>query len=136
VLLLLAVVTAFVGPAIQSGWKSREIRQGTRQLSALMRNLRERAVRTGTDQELVIESDGKTLYWSDGGSGSLPESAWVTGVRGGWVDPDGRLRLGFYPNGGATGVALKVASRTDDGFALAIEVDPLLGSVRISDVTR
>jgi Tfp pilus assembly protein FimT len=134
--LLLAVVAAFVGPAVQSGWQTREVRQGARQLSALMRNLRERAVRTGTDQELVIEADGKTLYWSNGGSGTLPEAAWVTGVRGGWVDADGRLRLGFYQNGGATGVALKVALRTDDGYALAIEVDPLLGSVRISDVTR
>jgi hypothetical protein len=136
VLLLLAVVAMFAGPAIQGGWQSREIRQGTRQLSALMRNLRERAVRTGTDQELVIEADGKTLYWSNGGSGALPDAAWVTGVRGGWVDPDGRLRLGFFPNGGATGVSLKVAGRTDDGLALAIEVDPLLGSVVISDVTR
>lgn len=136
VLLILAVSAAFVGPAVQSGWQSREIRQGTRKVAAVMRGLRERAVRTGVEQELVLVNDGKTLRWTDGESVVLPDAAWITGVRGGWIDQDGNARLVFYANGGSSGIALSVGTRGDDGLRLAIEVDPLLGSVVIQDATR
>lgn len=122
-------------PAVQSGWKAREIRQGTRRLASVMRGLRERAVRRGEEIDLVIDEDGQTITWADGEGTRLPSGAWVTGVRGGWRDQDGSVRVIFYPNGGATGVAFVVGGRDDHGLRFAIEVDALLGTITIEDAT-
>jgi general secretion pathway protein H len=129
VLLIMAVASAVAAPAITSGWRAREVRSAARQLSGVMRGLRERAVRRGVEQELVLDRDGQTLRWTGGNELMLPGDASVTGVRGGWRDADGSIHVVFYPNGGTTGVALLIAGADDDGLRFAIEVDPLLGSV-------
>ena len=54
VLLILAVSSAFAVPAVQTGWKAREIRQGTRRLASVMRGLRERAIRRGEEVDLPV----------------------------------------------------------------------------------
>lgn len=133
-LVILAVASAFAVPAVQSGWEAREIRQGTRRLAGLMRGLRERAVREGVQIDLVVDPDGQRLTW-DGGATQLPSAAWITGVRGGWREQDGGVRIIFYPNGGVTGTAFVIGGRDDDGLRFAIEVDALLGTVRIEDAT-
>lgn len=135
VLVVLALASAVAIPAVQSGWEARQIRQGTRQLASLMRGLRERAVRRGVQQEMIVDSDGQTIHWSEGETMSLPGAAWITGVRGGWRDQDGSVRVVFYPNGGTTGAGMIVAGQNDAGIRFAIEVDALLGSVVIRDVT-
>ena len=134
VLLVLALATAFAVPAIQGGWESREIRKGTRRLASIMRGLRERAVRRGEEIDLVIGEDGQTITWDDDGT-RLPAAAWITGVRGGWQDQDGSMRVIFYPNGGATGAAVVIGGRDDDGLRFSIVVDALLGTVTIEDAT-
>ena len=100
-----------------------------------MRGLRERAVRRGVDQELVIETDGQTYSWSDGQETTLPGGAAVTGIRGGWRDQDGRVRVVFYPNGGSSGIALTVGQQDGDSLSFVVRVDPMLGSVVIQDAT-
>jgi general secretion pathway protein H len=135
VLVVIALAAAFAIPAVQGGWESRQIRQGTRKLASLMRGLRERAVRQGVQQEMLVEPDGQTIHWSDGETMILPQAAWITGVRGGWRDQDGSVRVVFYPNGGTTGAGLLVGPRDDEGLRFAIDVDALLGSVTIRDVT-
>jgi general secretion pathway protein H len=134
VLMILAVASFFAVPAVRSGWQAREVRQGTRQLAGLMRSLRENAVRTGRELELVVDPDGQTFRWT-GGEAALPPAAWITGVRGGWRDQDGSVRVIFYPNGGATGTGFVVAGREDTGLRFSVDVDALLGTVRIEDVT-
>ena len=47
VMLIVAIAGAFVVPAISGGWRSRQIRQGTRKVAGVMRALRERAIRRG-----------------------------------------------------------------------------------------
>ena len=137
VLMIIAIAGAFVVPAVQSGWQSRQIRQGTRQLAAVMRSLRERAVRRGVEQELVLDPDGETLTWSGERAATLPEGAAITGVRGGWRDDDGRVRVIFYPNGGATGFGAVVSGRQETArLSFAVDVDPLVGSVTIRRVAR
>ncbi len=136
VLLVLAIASAFAVPAMRGGWESREIRQGTRRLASVMRGLRERAVRRGEEVDLVINEDGQTITWAgDTEAMRLPDGAWITGVHGGWPDQDGSVRVIFYPNGGATGVAFIVAGRDDDGLRFTIQVDALLGTVAIEDAT-
>lgn len=135
--MIVVIAGAFVAPAVQSGWESRQIRQGTRKLAAVMRSLRERAVRRGVEQELVLEPDGETIGWSGERTAKLPEGAAVTGVRGGWRDDEGRVRVFFYPNGGATGFGAIVSGREErSGLSFAIDIDPLLGSVKIRQVAK
>ncbi len=100
-----------------------------------MRMLREQAVRRGVERELVVEADGQTVRWSEEEGFMLPEVAAITGIRGGWHDADGSVHVMFYPNGGTTAAAFVVGGAVEGGLRFAIEVDPLLGSVVIRDVT-
>jgi general secretion pathway protein H len=135
VLMIVAIASGLAAPGIKSGWRAREVRTGTRSLAAVMRGLRERAVRRGVEQELVIEADGQTYSWSDGKEAVLPGGATITGIRGGWRDQNGRVRVVFYPNGGSSGIAMVVAQQDGDGLSFALRVDPMLGSVVIRDAT-
>jgi general secretion pathway protein H len=135
VMMIVAIAGAFVAPAISSGWRSREIRQGARKVAGVMRSLRERAVRRGVEQEFVLDGDGVTFRWSEGEEATLPDGAAFVGVKGGWRDPDGSARVLFYPNGGSSGLGVIVADRSGEGLQFAIEVEPLLGSVVIREVS-
>ncbi len=133
--MIVAIASGLAAPGIQSGWRAREVRSGTRTLAALMRGLRERAVRRGVEQELVIQADGQTYNWSDNQEATLPGGAAVTAIRGGWRDQDGRVRVVFYPNGGSSGIALVIAQQDGDSLSFSLRVDPMLGSVLIQDAT-
>lgn len=135
VLMIIAIASGLAAPGIQSGWRAREVRTGTRALAAVMRGLRERAVRRGAEQELVIDADGQTYRWTGDQQATLPGGAAVTGIRGGWRDQDGGARLVFYPNGGSSGIAVVVGQQDGDGSSFTIRVDPLLGTVVIRDAT-
>jgi general secretion pathway protein H len=135
VLMIIAIASGLAAPGIKSGWRAREVRSGTRSLAAVMRGLRERAVRRGSDQELVIDADGQAYRWTGDQAATLPGGAAVTGIRGGWRDQDGGARVVFYPNGGSSGIAVVVGQRDGDSLSFSIRVDPLLGSVVIQDVT-
>lgn len=135
VLMVVAVASGLAAPAIQSGWRNREVRSGTRSLAALMRGLRERAVRQGVEQELLIEEDGQTIHWGDGRTMTLPGGATITGIRGGWRDQDGAVRVVFYPNGGSSGIALLVGQPEGGSLAFSVQVDPMLGNVVIQGGT-
>ena len=134
VLMVVAVASGFAAPAIQSGWRAREVRSGTRTLAGLMRGLRERAVRQGVEQELVLDPDGQTFSWGDKES-TLPGGATITAIRGGWPDQDGRVHVLFYPNGGSSGVAFIIGQAEGDSLQFGVRVDPLLGSVVVEDAT-
>ncbi len=135
VLMIIAIAAGLTAPGIKSGWRAREVRSGTRNLAAIMRGLRERAVRRGVEQEMILEADGQTFNWTDGKETTMPGGATITGIRGGWRDQDGRVRVVFYPNGGSTGVALHVAQADGDSLSFDLRVDPMLGSVVIQDAT-
>ena len=137
--MIVAIASGLAAPGIQSGWRSREVRTGTRSIAAVMRGLRERAVRRGVEQELVIQADGQTFNWSDGSEGgreaTLPGGAAITAIRGGWRDADGRVRVVFYPNGGSSGISLIIAQQEGESLSFNLRVDPMLGSVVIQDAT-
>ena len=134
-MLIVAIAGALVAPAISGGWRSRQVRQGTRKIAGVMRALRERAIRRGVEQVLVLDPDGETFRWSDGQEATLPEGIAFTDVKGGWRDQDGSARVIFYPNGGSSGLGVIVADRSREGLQFAIEVEPLLGSVTIREVS-
>ena len=130
--MIIAVASGFAAPAISSGWHSREVRQGTRKLAGVMRGLRERAVRRGVEQELVLDGDGQTFHWSEGQEATLPEGVAITGVRGGWRDPGRQRRASLLPERRLERRRRSSSARREgDGLQFAIEVEPLLGSVVI-----
>jgi len=133
-MLIIAIAGAFAVPGISSGWRSRQIRQGTRKIAGVMRALRERAVRRGVEQVLVLDPDGATFRWADGEKAMLPDGVTFIGVKGGWRDADGSARVIFYPNGGSNGLGLIVAARSGPGLQFAVDVEPLLGAVVIREV--
>lgn len=133
VLMIIAVASGLAAPGIQSGWRAREVRTGTRSIAAVMRSLRERAVRRGIEQEFVIAPDGQTYSWEEGREATLPGGAAVTEIRGGWRDHDGSVRVVFYPNGGSSGIAMVIGQLEGDSLRFAVRVDPMLGSVVIRD---
>jgi prepilin-type N-terminal cleavage/methylation domain-containing protein len=135
VMLIVAITGAFVAPAISGGWRSRQIRQGTRKIAGVMRGLRERAIRRGVEQVLVLDPDGVTFRWEDGQEATLPEGIAFIGIKGGWRDADGAARVIFYPNGGANGFSVIVAPRSGVGLQFAVDVEPLLGAVTIREVS-
>jgi type II secretion system protein H len=135
VLMIVAIASGLAAPGIKSGWRAREVRSGTRSLAAVMRGLRERAVRRGVEQELVIQTAGQTFNWPDGQEATLPGGAAITGIRGGWRDQDGRVRVVFYPNGSSSGISLIVGQQDGDSLSFNLRVDPMLGSVVIQDAT-
>ena len=100
-----------------------------------MRSLRERAVRRGVEQAMVFDPDGVTFHWADDQQGKLPDGVMITDVKGGWRDQDGSARVIFYPNGGTSGIGVIVAQGPHEGLQFAIEVEPLLGSVTIREVS-
>jgi len=134
-MLVIAIAGAFVAPAISGGWRSRQIRQGTRKVAGVMRALRERAIRRGVEQMLVLDGDGETFRWPDGQEATLPSGVAFIVVKGGWRDPDGSARVIFYPNGGSNGFSVIVADRSGVGLQFAVDVEPLLGQVTIREVS-
>jgi len=135
VMLIIAIGSAFAVPAITGGWQSRGIRQGTRRLAGIMRSLQERAVRRGVEQELVLDPDGETLRWTDGTGTTMPSGIYIAGVSGGWREQDGSVRIVFYPNGGTTGFSAVIASRDGGGTQFAVDLEPLIGTVVIRQVS-
>jgi len=134
-MLVVAIAAAFTAPAISAGWRSRQIRQGTRKVAGVMRALRERAIRRGTEEVLVLDADGETFRYADGRESTLPSGVAFIGIKGGWRDPDGSARVIFYPNGGTTGFSVIVADRSGVGLQFAVDVEPLLGTVTIREVS-
>jgi type II secretion system protein H len=135
VMMIVVIAGALIAPAVSSGWRSRQIRQGARKVAGVMRSLRERAVRRGVEQVLVVDGDGTTFRWSDEQEATLPDGVAFIGVKGGWRDPDGSARVLFYPNGGSSGLGIIVSDASGEGLQFAIEVEPLLGSVVIREVS-
>jgi general secretion pathway protein H len=135
VMLVVAIAAAMVAPAVSSGWHSRQVRQGARKIAGVMRGLRERAVRRGVEQTIVFDPDGVTIHGPDGQDSTLPDGVLITDVKAGWRDPDGSVRVTFYPNGGSSGLGVIVARAPHEGLQFAVEVEPLLGSVTIREVS-
>ncbi len=134
-MLVLTIAGALIAPAISGGWQSRQIRQGTRRIAGVMRALRERAIRRGVEQVLVLDPDGETFRWPEAQSATLPDGVAFIGIKGGWRDPDGSARVIFYPNGGSNGFSVIVADRSGVGLRFAVDVEPLLGTVTIREVS-
>jgi len=137
VLAIIGLAAAVVGPALDAGLDSREVRRATRQIAATMHHLRTEAMASGKTRRLqikpsenLIEADGRSRWVI------LTERALIERVEGGAVAGDGTIELLFYANGSTSGADIVVSSRRDR-FAnrLRLILDPLVGTVRVEDAS-
>lgn len=138
VLFIIAMAAALVGPAIDSGMRTREVRSAVRALASAVRTMQGDAVRTGKVQILVLDPaqnvigvDGTDRAISLGEVARLAELSDVT------VDASGVARVRFFPNGSNTGLSVLVddPDRPED-LGYVVHVDPLIGSVTVLDEQR
>ena len=127
VLLLLALSSALVLPAIDRGLKERELKQSALELAAVARDLRRRAVYENALQYLVLNPSENSYQTLPGDKVLLPPDVMMTGIEGGEPAEEGLRRFLFFPNGSALGGEIGISSRQGSGYI--IQLEPLSGRV-------
>ena len=137
VLLIIGLGSALVVPLVEGGFEAREVRRAARQIAATMHFCRGEAVALGEPQELIIDPTQNSIHttarkrWA-----VLTDRAVIDDVRGGQPLGDGVVQIIFFPNGSTSGAEIVVASRRDRReHRLRIDLDPLVGTVRVGDDT-
>jgi general secretion pathway protein H len=137
VLLIIALGSALVVPMIEGGVEAREVRRAARQIASTMHYCRGEAVALGEPQELVIDALQNSIHttawkrWA-----VLTDRAVIEDVRGGTGYGDGVVQILFFPNGSTSGADVVIAGRRDRReHRLRVQLDPLLGTVRVGDAT-
>lgn len=138
VLGIIAVAATLVAPAIDSGMRAREVRSAVRNLVATLRTLQSEARLTGTPQHLVIDPRENVLVVPEREvSVDLGPVAQMTEIRGGDLDPNGFVRVTFYPNGSTSGLDVLIDDRESVGdLGFVVSLDPLIGLVTIEEERR
>jgi general secretion pathway protein H len=132
---IIAVAATLVAPAIDAGMRAREVRSSVRSFVATLRTLQSDARLTGRPQYLVIDPRDNVLEVPDReASVALGDVAQMTQARGGELDPNGLLRVTFYPNGSTSGLDVVIDDRETPGdVGFLVRLDPLIGIVTIQD---
>lgn len=132
---IVAVAATLVAPAIDSGLRAREVRSAVRSIAGAMRTMQSDAVLSGQVQHLVIDPQENELRVVDREDAlQLGDTAQLTRINGGEIDPAGTVRVNFYPNGSTSGVDVVVDDREAPGdVGFVVSLDPLVGLVTIQD---
>jgi general secretion pathway protein H len=135
VLMIMAIGLAIVGPLIDSGVDSREVRRAARQIASTMHHLRGEAVATGRPTALRIDQHENTIETVGGGRwAELTHRARIELVTGAIPAGEDIWDIRFFPNGSNTGGAVVLANSGDrTRNRLLVSLDPLLGVVRVGD---
>jgi Tfp pilus assembly protein FimT len=135
VLLIIAIGSALAVPMIEGGVESREVRRAAREIASTMHFCRGEAVALGEPQELVIDALQNSIHTSAWKRWAvLTDRAVIDDVHGGATFGDGVVQILFFPNGSTSGADVVVAARRDRReHRLRIELDPLLGTIRVGD---
>jgi general secretion pathway protein H len=135
VLLIMAIAMAIVGPAIEGGFDSREVRRAARQIASTMHHLRGEAVATGHPTAMRIDQRENTIETVGGGRwAALTDRAVIESVSGAIPSGDDVWDIRFFPNGSNTGATVVLAnSRDRTRNRLLVSLDPLLGTINVGD---
>jgi len=137
VLVIIAMAATLVAPAVDAGFRAREVRSAVRGLAATMRSLQSDAVRKGVVQRLTVDPVQNAIQVQEREVQPLGDVAVIGELKGGELVAGGAVRVMFYPNGSTTGIDVVVAERgmpTREGYV--VRLDPLIGLVTIVDPTR
>lgn len=130
VLLLLALSSALVLPAIDRGLKERELKKSVLELAAVARGLRSRALLENTRQSLVLNPSDSSYEAPRDRKVFLPTVVKLTDIEGGEPLGEGLRRFVFFPNGSVLGGEIGVS--VAGGSSYIIRLEPLSGRVVIA----
>lgn len=135
VLMIMAIGMAIVGPMIDGGLDSREVRRAARQIASTMNHLRGEAVATGHPTAMRIDQHENSIETVGGGRWAiLTERAVIEAVRAAIPAGEDVWDIRFFPNGSTTGGEVVVVNANDrTRNRLLVRLDPLLGSVQVGD---
>lgn len=135
---IIAVAATLVAPALDAGMRAREVRSAVRNLVATLRTLQSDATISGTPQYLVIDPRDNVMAVPEReATVALGEVAQMTQIRGGELDPNGLVRVIFYPNGSTSGLDVVIDDRESVGdVGFLVSLDPLIGVVTIQEEPR
>lgn len=137
VLAIIGLAAAVVGPAIDAGLDSREVRRATRQIAATMHYLRSEAMATGKTHRMRIKPSENRIEADDKSRWAvLTDRALLERVDGGAISGDGTVEILFYANGSTSGADIIISSRRDRfSNRLKLHLDPLVGTVNVGDAS-
>jgi general secretion pathway protein H len=133
VLVIVAVATTLVAPAIGNRFTSADPRLTIAKLRAAMELMRVRAIEEGKEEILVVApEDGR--YWHEGsGEGvSVPPESGALMARGRFTRETGEVEFHFYPDGTNSGGEVRIEKpRNEGGKIYSLVLNPLLGTATI-----
>jgi prepilin-type N-terminal cleavage/methylation domain-containing protein len=132
-LLVLAIASAFVAPAIGRGLDNLRARAEVSGFAGFLRVAREQAVTRGEAQEVRVDPESRTLaIWSDG-SGSARSSRSFSYLVSIEPDPPNVKTVTFQPQGLSSGGTFRITA--PGGRRYVVTVDAFTGrvSVRLAD---
>lgn len=132
---VMALALGIVVPAIDGGFRTREVWRSTRQFASTLRHMRSQAVVSGEIHELVIDPDNNTYEASVFPEPvHLSDDAVFISIDGGSLVGGEFIRVLFFPNGGTSGLDAVVGVRDDPhGVRYRVVLDPLIGTIAIGD---
>lgn len=135
VVMVMAIAIAVVGPMIDGGINSREVRRAARQIASTMHHLRGQAVETGHPTAMRIDQHENTIETVGGGRwAALTERAAIESVKGAIPAGDEVWDIRFFPNGSTTGAEVVVVSSQDHTqHRWSLTLDPLLGTIHFHE---
>ncbi|MBI2359503.1 MAG: prepilin-type N-terminal cleavage/methylation domain-containing protein [Deltaproteobacteria bacterium] len=134
VLLLLALSSALVIPAIDAGLKQRQVRRSALELAAVARGLRRTAIYHGSLQSLVLDPSESSYEAFGGNKVVLPADVRISAIQGGEPTGQGLTRFLFFPNGSI--LSGEIGLSGGEGSAYLIRLDPLSGRVLVERESR
>jgi len=130
-IMVLAIATAFVAPAIGRGLDNLRARAEVSGFAGFLRAAREQAVTRGEAQEVRVDPESRTLaIWAEGAQRSSRSFSYLVSIE---PDPPTAKTVKFHPQGLSTGGAFRIVA--PGGRRYVVTVDALTGKVsaRLAD---
>ncbi len=125
-LAIVAVVLGVSVPAMQRFFESSQYRGAISDVVTLLGSARHTAIRTGSEQDVLIYPRERKIS-AGNATKVLPEGIRLEVLGSAELNRDGAGVIRFYPDGGASGGFVNVAS--ENGGVVQVQVDWLLGRV-------
>lgn len=125
-LAIVAVVLAVSVPAMQNFYESSRYRAAIGDVVSLLGSARHTAIRTGREQDVFIYPRERKIS-AGNATRVLPEGVRLEVLGSAELNEDDAGVIRFYPDGGASGGYVNVASAS--GAVVQVQVDWLLGRV-------
>ncbi|MBI2986161.1 MAG: prepilin-type N-terminal cleavage/methylation domain-containing protein [Deltaproteobacteria bacterium] len=135
VLLLIGLSSIIVLPSIDRVLQERDVRRSARELAAVARSLRYRALSNGTVERLIFNPAENSYQVYPDKTAVLSAESKITGIDGGEPVGEGLRQFLFFPNGSVLAGEIGLSGR-EGSPVYFIRFDPLTGKVAVLQGNR